>query len=102
VAVQPVAADGRNSAETTYSPEPQSVELEHCWKLTLPVGLELPQIPLEHVRPDPHATALPHCPHALQVCTELPEHWVAFGVHTGVAAQVQVPHVQLAEQVCVP
>jgi hypothetical protein len=31
-------------------------------------------------------TALPHCPFDAQVCTALPEHWVALGEHTPVHA----------------
>jgi hypothetical protein len=38
----------------------------------------------------------------LHVCTPLPAHWVAFGVHTGADAQEQVPQVQLEPHVCVP
>ena len=31
-----------------------------------------------------HGDAVPHCPLASQVCTPLPEHWVAPGEHTPV------------------
>ncbi len=49
-----------------------------------------------------HATVVvPHCPQASHVCTPLPEHRVAAGVHTGVDGHEQVPHPQVP-QVCVP
>lgn len=50
-----------------------------------------------------HATAAPHCPHALHVCTPVvPEHWVAPGVQTGVDGHEQAPQPQLELHVCVP
>jgi hypothetical protein len=47
-------------------------------------------------------TALPHWPHASHVCTPLPEHCVAFGVHTGADGQEQAPQAQLEVHVWVP
>jgi hypothetical protein len=50
----------------------------------------------------PHATALPHCPHALQVTTPLPEHCVAFRVQAGADPHEQPPHAQFELHVSVP
>jgi hypothetical protein len=58
-----------------------------------------------------HATAVPHAPAALHVCTPLPEHCTAPGVHTPVHAPLThawllhaaaVPHAPLALHVCTP
>jgi hypothetical protein len=58
-----------------------------------------------------HATAAPHVPVALQVCTPLPEHRVVLGAHTPAhppatqawfAHATAVPHVPVAVQVCTP
>jgi hypothetical protein len=43
-----------------------------------------------------HAAGDPHCPVAEQVCTPLPEHWVAPGVHTPLhppATHAELTHV---------
>jgi hypothetical protein len=52
--------------------------------------------------PEPQATAAPHCPHPSHVCTLLPEHCVAPGVHAGAVGHEHVPQPQLAEQSSVP
>jgi hypothetical protein len=49
-----------------------------------------------------HATALPHCPHALHVCTPLPEHCVAPGVHAGPDPHEHAPHAHVPLHDCVP
>jgi hypothetical protein len=52
--------------------------------------------------PEPQLVGLPHCPQVLHVCTPVPEHCLAPGVHTGVDAQEQEPQAQLELQVSLP
>ena len=65
-----------------------------------PVQVPVP-VPVTQVWLVQAATVEAHWPHALHVCTPLPEQRVAFGVHTGVDGHEQVPQPQLP-QVCVP
>lgn len=66
------------------------------------VGADVHEPPMQFGVLALHATALPHWPHALHVCTPLLEHWLAFGTHTGVDGQEQAPHAQLELHVCIP
>jgi hypothetical protein len=67
------------------------------------------QAPFEHVDPV-HAVPVFHCPFDWHVCTLLPEHCVAFGVHTPPHAPevhtywqaLAVPQVPLAVQASTP
>jgi hypothetical protein len=44
-------------------------------------GAHTPHVPVAALQVYGHATGAPHCPLASQVCTPLPEHRVAPGVH---------------------
>jgi hypothetical protein len=58
--------------------------------------------PLAHDWLAAHPTTVPHWPQELHVCTPLPEHLVAPGVHTGLGGHEQPPQEHVALHVCVP
>src|SRR5580698_8746038 len=70
--------------------------------LVVPGAHEPVHAPLTHVSPVHGTAVVPHWPHELHVCTPLPSHWVAPGVHTGADGQEHVCHSQLEPHVCVP
>ena len=71
---------------------------EHWWSPVVHEPLQTPamQVPLVQ------AVGVPHRPQPPHVCTSVPEHCVAPGVHTGAAPHEQVPHAHVDVHICMP